>query len=194
MSKARIIGAGTAGSTNYNANVNLNTAGGSKKQGYPSAVSNLANNRALKRARGQNNNMVFPMNQLSGGVHKSIRIDGNTNFAPYNYYQPKYVPAQYGGVNSFLVSQGPSAPPAWQYPFRAGAAVVSSSTGTVSFLLNNVPTPFPAGAEVAVMLTPIGDGTGRVNVTGVATRSGFSWAASGGIAAFYYFAVGQKPA
>lgn len=38
MSKARIIGAGNAGSLIYNTNVNLDTAGGTKKQGYPSSV------------------------------------------------------------------------------------------------------------------------------------------------------------
>jgi hypothetical protein len=35
MSKARVIGAGSAGSTIYGCNVNLNTAGGTKKQGLP---------------------------------------------------------------------------------------------------------------------------------------------------------------
>ena len=35
MSKARVIGACSAGSTIYNCNVNLNTAGGNKKQGLP---------------------------------------------------------------------------------------------------------------------------------------------------------------
>jgi hypothetical protein len=195
MSKARMIGAGMAGSTNYNTNVNLNTAGGTKKQGYPSAVPNRVNNRELKRARGENNNMVFPMNQLSGGVHKPIRIhDGNTNFAPYNYYQPKYVPPQYGGaLNSFLVGQGLNKPPVWQYPFRAGIVFVESPTGTATFLLNNIATPFPVGAEVLVTVTPVGDGTGTVNLTAAATRTGFSWVATGGIAAFYYLAVGQTP-
>lgn len=195
MSKARIIGAGMAGSSIYNTNVNLNTAGGTKKQGYPSAVPNRVNNRELKRARGQNNNMVFPMNQLSGGVRKPIRIhDGNTNFAPYNYYQPKYVPPQYGGaLNSFLVGQGLTKSPIWQYPFRAGIVFVESSTGTATFLLNNIATPFPVGAEVLVTVTPVGDGTGTVNLTAAATRTGFSWVATGGIAAFYYLAVGQKP-
>jgi hypothetical protein len=87
MSKARIIGAGTAGSLSYNTNVNLNTAGGTKKQGYPSAVPNLVNNRAINiRARGQNNNTIFTINQLTGGVRKPIRIyDGITPVAPYTY-------------------------------------------------------------------------------------------------------------
>ena len=87
MSKARIIGAGTAGSLIYNTNVNLNTAGGTKKQGYPSAVPNLVNNREINtRARGQNNNIIFSINQLTGGSRKPIRIyDGITRVAPYNY-------------------------------------------------------------------------------------------------------------
>jgi hypothetical protein len=35
MSKARVIGACSAGSTIYHCNVNINTAGGNKKQGLP---------------------------------------------------------------------------------------------------------------------------------------------------------------
>ncbi len=193
MSKARIIGAGTAGSTNYNTNVNLNTAGGTKKQGYPSAVPNLVNNRAINtRARGENNNIIFTINQLTGGARKPIRIyDGIPAVAPYNYYQP--IPQYGGGYNSFLVSKGPNAPPAWEYPFRAGGVTVESPTGTVTFKLNNVTTPFPPGTEVLVNLTPIGDGSGMVNLTATATRFGFSWIATGGIGGFYFLAVGQKP-
>jgi hypothetical protein len=195
MSKARIIGAGLAGSTNYNTNVNLDTAGGTKKQGYPSAVANIVNNREINtRARGENNDIIFPMNQLQGGVHKPIRNkDGATSFLPYNYYGPRHIPQYSGGYNSFLVSKGPNAPPAWEYPFRAGFVVTSPGTGTVKFQLNNVNTPFVVGTEVLVNITPIGTGTGVVNITAQATRHGFSWVASGGIGGFYYLAVGQKP-
>ena len=45
MSKSRIMGAGTAGSTIHNCNVNLNTAGGSKKQGFPFTLGSPTINR-----------------------------------------------------------------------------------------------------------------------------------------------------
>ena len=72
MSKSRIMGAGTAGSTIYNTNVNLNTSGGSKKQGLPFSLDGvLFNHKYIKtRATGNKRDVVFIMNQL-GGVSSS---------------------------------------------------------------------------------------------------------------------------
>ena len=95
-----------------------------------------------------------------------------------------------GGVNSFLVSQGESSPPVWQYPFRGGYSVNAGGSGSTVFLLNDVPTPFEVGVTPLVMATVIGDGTGIVNVYNT-TESGFDWVCTGGASAFYYFAVGQ---
>ena len=65
MSKARIIGAGTAGSTNYNCNVNLNTGGGPKKQGFPWSMGTPSNiYPIMNRSLGNNRNVIFTMNQL----------------------------------------------------------------------------------------------------------------------------------
>jgi hypothetical protein len=44
----RTMGAGLAGSSRYNVNVNINTGGGSKKQGLP-ATRNVGNPFCIKR-------------------------------------------------------------------------------------------------------------------------------------------------
>jgi len=77
MSKARIIGAGGAGSLGYNTNVNVNTGGGSKKQGSPVTVgSPIFNMRQInRRATGPNRNVVFFINQV-GGPNRTNHFNG----------------------------------------------------------------------------------------------------------------------
>ncbi len=93
MSKARIIGAGSAGSTIYHCNVNLNTAGGTKKQGFSYLLNAPTYNkrRVALKAVGSNRNTIFNMNQLTGGVgHKLFRKDGIHEMGSFTY-----VPATY---------------------------------------------------------------------------------------------------
>lgn len=88
MSKCRIIGAGSAGSLVYHCNVNVNTAGGTKKQGSPVSLdAPTVNRHVLHKAKGERKNFIFTMNQLGGGVGR-IRVlpaDGLTPRAPYDY-------------------------------------------------------------------------------------------------------------
>ena len=87
MSKCRIIGAGSAGSLAYNTNVNLNTAGGSKKQGFPTTLGDpLINKHEIaSRATGLNRNVIFTINQL-GGFHTALLLRGGVHpKAPYIY-------------------------------------------------------------------------------------------------------------
>ena len=67
-SRSRMMGAGNAGSTNYNTNVNLNTFGGSKKQGITSRVGldKWANLSVQTNSNGYGRNKLFYMNQLGG--------------------------------------------------------------------------------------------------------------------------------
>ena len=91
MSKCRIIGAGCAGSTVYHCNVNLNTAGGPKKQGSPVSLdSPTVIKPVLGRSKGVRKDFVFTMNQLGGGVGRSpmYNADGVTKRAPYTYNNP----------------------------------------------------------------------------------------------------------
>ena len=62
------MGAGNASSTMYNTNVNLNTFGGSKKQGITSRVGldNWANVAVQTYSNGYGRNKLFYMNQLGG--------------------------------------------------------------------------------------------------------------------------------
>ena len=94
MSKARIIGAGVAGSSGYNVNVNLNTAGGTKKQGSPITLGSPVYNmkEINRRATGPNRQVIFWLNQVGGanrtnharggGVHRNL---------PYTYVKPRAV-------------------------------------------------------------------------------------------------------
>ena len=68
MSKARVIGACSAGSTIYHCNVNLNTAGGTKKQGLPFQLDRRTfQHRAVKRiATGDKRDYIFTLNQIGG--------------------------------------------------------------------------------------------------------------------------------
>lgn len=87
MSKARIIGAGNAGSTIYNCNVNLNTAGGSKKQGLPFSVDTpIINYHAINRAIGNKRDVIFTINQIGGVGHTAkVTYGGLRPKEPFNY-------------------------------------------------------------------------------------------------------------
>jgi len=87
MSKARIIGAGNAGSTIYNCNVNLNTAGGTKKQGLPFSIDTpIINYHAVNHAIGNKRDVIFTMNQLGGIGHTTkVTYGGLRPKDPYKY-------------------------------------------------------------------------------------------------------------
>jgi hypothetical protein len=96
MSKCRIIGAGSAGSTVYNCNVNLNTAGGTKKQGSPFSLDSARATRpVMKHAQGPNKNVIFTLNQLGnkGRLGRHSYADGAHKRAPYDYNKPRAQPA-----------------------------------------------------------------------------------------------------
>lgn len=88
MSKSRIIGAGIAGSTIHHCNVNLNIAGGTKKQGLPFSPNEpVLNKRAIKiKANGVNRNMIFTINQVGGIGHTATVTRGGLRpKAPYKF-------------------------------------------------------------------------------------------------------------
>lgn len=78
MSKARIIGAGSAGSLVYNTNVNLNTAGGTKKQGLPFTLGSSRYNlhHVKMHATGNSRDIIFTLNQV-GGANRTNHFQGN---------------------------------------------------------------------------------------------------------------------
>ena len=86
MSKARIIGAGTAGSLTYNTNVNLNTAGGTKKQGLPFMVGMPRYNlhHVKMHATGNSRDIIFTLNQV-GGANRTNHFQGRgvNRLAPF---------------------------------------------------------------------------------------------------------------
>jgi len=88
MSKARVIGPSSAGSTILGCNVHLNTAGGTKKQGLPFQLDRRTfQHRAVKRlATGDKRDYIFTMNQI-GGIGRVGRYprDGIRPRAPYQY-------------------------------------------------------------------------------------------------------------
>ena len=97
-----------------NVNVNLNTAGGNKKQGLP--PSSVEHTRLVKtRAGGENRNVVFCMNQLGGvGRGKSqFKVNGSNHpdgsrgcvTAPYPYGG---TPNYNGQRLSYLLNQLPA--------------------------------------------------------------------------------------
>jgi hypothetical protein len=88
MSKARVIGACSAGSTIYNCNVNLNTAGGNKKQGLPFQLDRRTfQHKTVKmKATGDKSDYIFTMNQIGGiGRVKWYPRDGIRPREPYQY-------------------------------------------------------------------------------------------------------------
>jgi hypothetical protein len=92
MSKARVIGACSAGSTIYHCNVNLNTAGGNKKQGLPFQLDRRTfQHRTVKRiATGDKRDYIFTMNQI-GGI-------GRVAWYPRDGIRPR-APYKYGSIN-----------------------------------------------------------------------------------------------
>lgn len=93
MSKARVIGPGSAGSTIYHCNVNLNTAGGNKKQGLPFLLDRRTfQHRAVKiKATGNRRDYIFTMNQLGGiGRVEWYPRDGIRPREPYPYKETQY--------------------------------------------------------------------------------------------------------
>jgi hypothetical protein len=109
MSKARIIGAGLAGSSGYNVNANLNTGGGNKKQGFPFTLgSPLFNSKEIKRrATGPNRNVVFFINQV-GGPNRTNHFNG-------------------GGVHRFIST---ATPPAGNF-----LRIITNESGTGAYTL-----------------------------------------------------------
>ena len=77
MTKTRIIGAGNAGSLAFNANVNLNTAGGTKKQGLPFSINTprITYPAIARRATGDMRNVIFTINQV-GGANRTNHFNG----------------------------------------------------------------------------------------------------------------------
>jgi hypothetical protein len=91
MSKSRIMGAGIAGSTIYNTNVNLPICGGTKKQGLPWSLDGVVSfNRRhiLIKAVGNKRDVVFTMNQL-GGVSSSSFGSNAHSYAVGDGIHPK---------------------------------------------------------------------------------------------------------
>lgn len=81
MGFLRTMGPGLAGSSRYNVNVNLNTHGGSKKQGLP-ATRNIGNNfalNAIKRRASSNSKSLIIINQLSGVGRKRSQFLSNAD-------------------------------------------------------------------------------------------------------------------
>ena len=96
MSKARVIGACSAGSTIYHCNVNLNTAGGNKKQGLPFQLDRRTfQHRAVKRlATGDKRDYIFTMNQIGGiGRVGWYPRDGIRPREPYQYQSSNPLPS-----------------------------------------------------------------------------------------------------
>ena len=92
MSKARIMGAGLAGSTIVDANVNGNQGGGNKKQGLP-GISNMRSSLVFsinQRAYGtpDSRNKVFYINQLSRIGPKSTMFSSTADGVKREPYIP----------------------------------------------------------------------------------------------------------
>jgi len=90
------MGAGFAGSTKYSTNVNINTAGGNKKQGLASTIGldPFANVAIRTNSYGTKRDYIFTMNQLGGvGAGQSqfnvagtyTKKDGLAYKAPYEF-------------------------------------------------------------------------------------------------------------
>ena len=97
MSKARIMGAGSAGSTIYYANVNLKTCGGNKKQGLPFSLDGATyNHRHIKiKATGDKRDVVFTMNQLGGVSSSSFRSSRSHSSGDGVSYKEPYICSPY---------------------------------------------------------------------------------------------------
>ena len=81
MGFLRTMGPGGAGSSKYNVNININTHGGSKKQGLP-ATRNIGNRftlNAIKRRASSNSKVLFIINQLGGVGRKRSQFLSNAD-------------------------------------------------------------------------------------------------------------------
>lgn len=81
MGFLRTMGAGLAGSSHYNVNVNANFGGGSKKQGLPS-LTNKGNSfvvNAIKRRASSNKHTLIIINQLGGIGRKRSQFLSNAD-------------------------------------------------------------------------------------------------------------------
>lgn len=93
MGFVRSMGAGLAGSSRYNVNVNLNTNGGSKKQGLPATrnVGNIFALNAIKRRASSNSKTLIIINQLSGvGRKRSQFLSNGDGIRNQNKLRMKY--------------------------------------------------------------------------------------------------------
>ena len=95
-SRTKMMGAGNAGMSVYNVNTNLNTFGGSKKQGITSRVGldSWADRAVQTYSNGYGRNKLFVINQLGGvGAGKSMfnglftQVDGVHGPRRPNYYE-----------------------------------------------------------------------------------------------------------
>jgi len=84
------MGAGLGSSSLYNTNTNVNTSGGSKKQGlaYETGIQQVNNRDIKSRAQGNSRGVVFYMNQV-GGVSPSLR---NIQIGGVHYQYKPYQP------------------------------------------------------------------------------------------------------
>ena len=92
MGFVRSMGAGLGGSSRYNVNVNINTGGGSKKQGLP-ATRNVGNRfvlNAIKRRASSNSKALFIINQLGGVGRKRSQFLSNAGGIRNNKLRMKY--------------------------------------------------------------------------------------------------------
>jgi hypothetical protein len=106
-SRTKMMGAGNAGMSVYNVNTNLNTFGGSKKQGITSRVGldPWANTAVQTYSNGYGRNKLFVINQLGGvGAGQSMfnrrftQVDG-----VHGYRNPPYYVKKNNGVNSKMI-------------------------------------------------------------------------------------------
>jgi len=93
MGFLRTMGPGLAGSSRHNVNVNINTGGGSKKQGLP-ATRNVGNPfalNAIKRRASSNSKSLIIINQLSGiGRKRSQFLSNAGGIRNNNIFRMKY--------------------------------------------------------------------------------------------------------
>jgi hypothetical protein len=89
MGKARMMGAGNAGSSLYNSNVNLKTCGGNKKQGLPplDGVMNFAHRKIKINAIGNRRDVIFSMNQLGGVSSSAFSSSAHSNASGDGFQQ-----------------------------------------------------------------------------------------------------------
>lgn len=93
MGFLRTMGPGLAGSSRHNVNVNINTGGGSKKQGLP-ATRNVGNPfalNAIKRRASSNSKAFIIINQLGGiGRKRSQFLSNAGGIRNNNIFRMKY--------------------------------------------------------------------------------------------------------